>query len=171
MIIDDSTENLFTKEDSEQDLKSNSVILDDNFKINLIKSSIDNLQENFEIKNNLNKSQDNIPEHDTSLGVRYSSSSIKKKNLNDNTINRKKKSIYYSVAENKVKLNVLGSEGKNIYEKMTNYVDKYQKQFNENDNSLIISNKKNIPKKYSVDSQKQTNQEKTLINDKSKSQI
>lgn len=127
---EETQESVFTKADSEKDLIPNSVILDNNMKLDLNKSLIVNLNENADNNNPDNKSQDNIPSQTGSLGMRSSTVSNKKK-ISDNkisNISKKKRSIYFGAADNVVKINVLGSAGKNIYGKMTNLVDKFQKE-------------------------------------------
>jgi len=139
------------------------VILDNNLKINLEKSIIDNLNDNSDNNNTLNKSQDNIPQQQiTTLGIR---SSIVTNKINHQ--NKKLKSIYLSVNNNYVKLNVSGTEGKHIYEKMNDYLNKFQK--NHDVNETKSTNKKSLIGKNSINSKSPTNPEKVSnINNKSK---
>lgn len=127
---------------------------------------IDNLNDNSENNNTFNKSQDNIPQQqNTTLG--FISSTVTNK---INHQNKKLKSIYLSVNNNDVKLNVLGSEGKHIYEKMNDYLNKFQK--NHGDNETKSTNKKNLIGKNSFNSKSPANPEKVSnINNKSKKNL
>lgn len=131
--------------------------------MDLNKSLIDNLEENDANNNPNNKSQDIITQQKTSfsLGVRNNNLVTYKKNsINNNTlsnINRKKKSIYFGAADSAVKINVLGSEGKNIYGKMNSYLDKFQKNVVIQDTPLNnVKNKTDSLKKNSINPKIQT---------------
>jgi hypothetical protein len=61
----------------------------------------------------------------------------------------KKKSIYHGVDENKVKINVLGKQGVNIYSKMEKFVKKFNKNI-----EIIHENTSEKKKNYSLGKKK-----------------
>ncbi len=151
---EDSSENIFTKEDSERDLRSNSVIIDNNTKLNLDKSLIDNLDESSENREDLNDKSLNTIIKRSSLRTQSVFVPKKKKSFDSsfNKINKKRKSIYFGDGNDAVKLNVMGSEGICIYEKMNNYVNKYNKKeyFTRNSLNEKYNTKKSNISNYNV---------------------
>jgi len=137
-------------------------------KFNIEKNLISNLRKNSE-NDLVNETESNITlnnnaENKVTLGIRYSTNNNNKNQNENNSNSKKKKSIYYGQDENKIKLNVLGSEGKNIYDKMNKYLKKFQKDVIAEENIPSYLKKKSIVNYKDAVNNQNTSKNKDLKN-------
>jgi len=102
----------------------------------------------------MNKSQEEPLIENVSLGLRFTDDETEKIKTKKK-ISSKKNKEYYADPEKKLKLNVIGSKGKILYEKMNQYINKFKNDLKEdknaenNKNSFLINDPINKKNSYS----------------------